>query len=134
MPGDRIPYVTTNPTVVLLLLQLFGLRSQSDETKLLPCLIGCHDDTPLELRYGCTISLEKAHFVYLYLLFNLYRMNLPTVWELCSNVTDDVLWNHTKWIQSVELLMEWWMLMLRIRSRYEYSMKSHNQQSSTLLL
>ena len=70
MPGDRIPYVTTNPTVVVLLLQLLGLRSQSDETQLLPCLIGCHDDTPLELRYGCTISLEKAHFVYLCHLFN----------------------------------------------------------------
>ena len=68
MPGDRIPYVTTNPTVVLLLLQLLGLRSQSEERNRLPCLIG-YRDSPLELRYGCTISLEKAHFVVLCLPF-----------------------------------------------------------------
>lgn len=107
MPGERIPYVTTNPIVVVLLLQLLGLRSQSDETKLLPCLIGYHSDTLLELRYGCTVSLEKAHFVlFSYLSSNPYRMNLPSVLVLFFSVISVVLWNPMTWILLTRLLLE----------------------------
>ena len=77
MPGSRLPYVTSDPTIVLLLLQVLGLRKQSEEASLLPCLIGMssredkssdeedEEDVigKVELRYGCTVTVEKAHFV-----------------------------------------------------------------------
>ena len=71
MPGARIPYVTSEPIIVSLLLQMLGLRPPSEEGTLLPCLIGLNiavndsntDGIDLELRYGCTITVEKAHFV-----------------------------------------------------------------------
>ena len=103
MPGSRLPYVTSDPTIVLLLLQVLGLRKQSEEASLLPCLIGMstqsdqdidkedeeHIDGIGELRYGCTITVEKAHFVRDYPFINLLigihnlmncRMRLPIAW------------------------------------------------------
>lgn len=63
---------------MLLLLQLLGLRTSSEESKLVPCVIGCSppnpedddddDDDESELLYGCTVAVEKAHFVQLVLL------------------------------------------------------------------
>ena len=108
MPGSRLPYVTSDPTIVLLLLQVLGLRKQSEEASLLPCLIGMstrserdmdeedEEDGTVgigELRYGCTITVEKAHFVRDAPFMNIFmdiltlmkcRMRLPIAWEWYS--------------------------------------------------
>lgn len=80
--------MTSNPSVVLLLLQLLGLRSSSEESRLVPCVIGCHSDEgshDIELEYGCTVSVERAHFVGVYWVLN-HRMSRRTAsaWCLCA--------------------------------------------------
>ena len=62
MPGEDIPYVTSNPFTVVLLLQILGLREATKESRLQPCLIGLSREH-LELRYGCTVSVKKGFFV-----------------------------------------------------------------------
>lgn len=62
MPGEVIPYVTSNPSMVLLLLQILGLREAPEGTRLQPCLIGLSREH-LELMFGCTVSVEKGFFV-----------------------------------------------------------------------
>ena len=62
MPGEVIPYVTSNPSIVLLLLQILGLREAPEGSRLQPCLIGLSREH-LELMFGCTVSVEKGFFV-----------------------------------------------------------------------
>ena len=62
MPGEVIPYVTSNPSTVLLLLQILGLREAPEGSRLQPCLIGLSREH-LELMFGCMVSVEKGFFV-----------------------------------------------------------------------
>ena len=62
IPGEVIPYVTSNPSTVLLLLQILGLREAPEESRLQPCLIGLSEEH-MELRFGCTVSVKKGFFV-----------------------------------------------------------------------
>lgn len=62
IPGEVIPYVTSNPSMVLLLLQILGLREAPEGSRLQPCLIGLSREH-LELMFGCTVSVEKGFFV-----------------------------------------------------------------------
>lgn len=83
--------MTSNPSVVLLLLQLLGLRSSSEESRLVPCVIGCHSDEgsrDVELEYGCTVSVEKAHFVGVHRVIN-RRMSRRTASAWCSYARSD---------------------------------------------
>ncbi|KAK8812856.1 hypothetical protein WA538_002590, partial [Blastocystis sp. DL] len=61
IPGEVIPYVTSNPSMVLLLLQILGLREAPEGSRLQPCLIGLSREH-LELMFGCTVSVEKGFF------------------------------------------------------------------------
>ena len=62
MPGEVIPYVTSNPFTVTLLLQILGLREATKESRRQPCLIGLSRQH-LELRFGCTVSVKKGFYV-----------------------------------------------------------------------
>lgn len=61
-------------------------------------MIGCSpsnpqdddDDDESELLYGCTVAVEKAHFVRLALLLH-PRTSPPTASEWCSYASDAVL-------------------------------------------
>lgn len=59
--------------MVILLLQLLGIHEHSEESRLVPCLAGIHinsADEETEIRYGCTVTIQKAYFVILGLSVN----------------------------------------------------------------
>lgn len=107
--------MTANPSIVLLLLQLLGLRSSSEESKLVPCIIGYSNPNPeeddestteTEFLYGCTVAVEKAHFVP-FVLFIHYRMSPPIASVLCLCVRDVASSNQSACRSTTPSLGRW---------------------------